>query len=576
MTDPAWTATDRAVTAPAVASEKGHRSSRLWVLLRPYRRWIVVGATLGFLAIGSAVGLMAASAWLISKAALVTNVAEVALAVTAVRVLAISRAAFRYLERFMTHRASLRILADLRVAFYGAIEPLAPARLERRHSGDLLARIVRDVDSLEDLYVRVAVPPVVALLVVAFTALLLGAFDALLAAVAVGGLLVAAVAVPPLLHRVARDASVRLVAARAEADADLVETVTGMADLLAFGAVDRHLERSRAVGRAYDAALERIAWHRGLGNGAGGAVASLTGLVILVVGIGLVTSGRLEGVSLALVVLASVAAFEAVLPASQALQHLDVSRAAASRLGELVDAEPDVVDPSSPAPLPERPGVVVRGLRYRYGPEEPFALDQLDLEIPAGTSLALVGPSGSGKSTLVSLLLRFREYDEGSIFLGDQELRTLAAEDVRASLALVPQRIDLFDATVRDNLALADPGLTDERMRWACGVACVDEVIEALADGYDTRIGEAGVRLSGGERQRLAIARAVLRDAPIVILDEGTADLDEATERRVLDALTPVLAGRTVLFVTHRPSVASRADRVVVLRAPEEPAEVGR
>lgn len=540
------------------------------VLLRPYARWIVVGALLGFLAIGSAVGLMAASAWLISRAAVVTNVAEVALAVTAVRVLAISRAAFRYLERFVTHRASLEILAGLRVWCYRAIEPLAPARLERRHSGDLVARIVRDVDSLEDLYVRVALPPIVAMLVAVLTAVLLGVLEPLLGVVAVAGLAVAGVLLPLVTRTLARAASRRVVTARAAAGATLVDAVTGIADLVVFDAHDRELGRFRQLGREHDASLERLALHRGLGTGLGGLVASLTGLAVLATAIPAITSGRLEPVYLALVVLATVAAFEAVLPLSQSLQQLESSRAAADRLGELIDAQPEVVDPPLPLALPARPGLVVRGLRYRYGPEEPEALAGLDLEIPAGGSLALVGPSGAGKSTLVSLLLRFREYRQGSIQLGGRELRDLAADDVRGAIALVPQRIDLFDATIRDNLAVADAGLSEARMRWACQVACIDAVVEALPDGYDTRIGEDGVRLSGGERQRLAIARAILRDAPIVILDEATSDLDAATEQRVLDALAPVLEGRTTLFVTHRSAVAARAKRTLELPAPPE------
>jgi ATP-binding cassette subfamily C protein CydC len=539
-------------------------------LLRPYGRWIVVGALLGFLAIGSAVGLMAASAWLISRAASVTNVAEVALAITAVRVLAISRAAFRYLERVVTHRASLDVLAGLRVWFFRAIEPLAPARLDRRHSGDLMARIVRDVDSLEDLYVRVAVPPFVAVLVAVLTAVLLGAFDPLLALLGVAGLAVAGLLLPIVTRRLASTASRRVVSARAALDAGIIDTVSGIADLVVFDTASRQPRRLQGLARTHDAALERIALHRGLGAGLGSLVASSTGLALLVVAIPLVTSGRLDGVYLALIILAAIAAFEAVLPLSQSVQQLDASRAAAERIGELVDATPEVVDTAEPLTMPERSDLVVRGLSYRYGPDEPAALAGLDLEIPAGRSLALVGPSGAGKSTFVNLLLRFRAYEEGTISLGGRELRSLAADDVRAAISLVPQRVDLFDATVRDNLAVADAGLSEERMRWACRVACIDEVIEALPDGYDSRIGEDGARLSGGERQRLAIARAVLRDAPILVLDEATSDLDEATEKRVLDALAPVLLGRTTLFVTHRWTVAARADSIVELDVPVE------
>jgi thiol reductant ABC exporter CydC subunit len=564
------TAATQGMDALEGTAPHGGGSRLMLSLLRPYGRWIVIGALLGFLAVGSAVGLLAASAWLISRAAIVSNVAEVALAITAVRVLAIARAAFRYLERFVTHRASLQILAGLRVWFYRAIEPLAPAALDRRHSGDLLARIVRDVDSLEDLYVRVAVPPIVAALVAILTAVLLGAFEPLLGVVAVIGLAIAGAVIPLVTRRLARVASIQAISARAAVDTTVIDVARGIADLIAFDATERQLQRLRGLGQEHDASLERIALHRGLGAGLGGLVASLTGLAVLVVAIPLVSSGQLDGVYLALVVLAAIAAFEAVLPLGQSIQQLDASRAAAARLGDLVDATPEVIDSAEPLALPDGHDLVVRGLRYRYGPDEPEALAGLDLEVPAGDTLALVGPSGAGKSTLVSLLLRFREYAEGTIRLGGRELRSIAADEVRASIALVPQRIHLFDATIRDNLSLADDELSEERMRWACAIACIDTVIEALPEGYDTRIGEDGVRLSGGERQRIAIARAILRDAPILILDEATSDLDESTERRVLDALQPVIRDRTTIFVTHRTSVASRADRVVELEIPAD------
>jgi ABC-type multidrug transport system fused ATPase/permease subunit len=286
-------------------------------------------------------------------------------------------------------------------------------------------------------------------------------------------------------------------------------------------------------------------------------------VVVLALAIPLVTDGRLDGVLLAVIPLVAIASFEATLPMTQAFQHVDASREAAARLFELIDAAPEVVDP----PMPARPGpshaVEVRDLHFRYAPDEPFVLDGLDLRIPDGGSLALVGPSGSGKTTLVNLLLRFRAWDEGRILLGGTDLRDLAQDDVRGAIAVVPQRIDLFDASVRANLELADAELTDERMVAACRAAAIQEVIEALPEGYDTRIGEDGVRLSGGERQRLAIARALVKDAPILVLDEPTANLDAATEQRVLDGLAGAMVGRTTLVITHRETVAARMDGVV-------------
>jgi ATP-binding cassette subfamily C protein CydC len=522
------------------------------------------GALLGCLAIGSNVGLMAVSAYLISKSALVTNVAEVALAITAVRVLAISRAAFRYLERYVTHRSTLRILAELRAWFFAAIEPLAPARLEHR-TGDLLSRAIADVDTLEDFYVRAALPPIVAAGVTAFATILLGVLEPVLGLVLLAFLLLAGWVLPVASRRLTREAAARSVAVRAEVEAALFDHVEGSAEVAVYDQAGRSTERQMTLAEGLDQARERVALVRGIGTGLSALAASLAGIVVLALAIPLVTGGQLDGVLLAVVPLAAIASFEATLPMTQAFQHVDASRQAASRLFELIDAPPEVVDPAEP--LPPGPGhaIEIQGLRFSYGPNEPLVLDGLDLAIPDGGSLGLVGPSGSGKSTLVSLLLRFRAFDEGRILLGGRDLRELAQDDVRAAIAVVAQRIDLFDASVRANLSLADPELTDERMVAACRAAAIHEVIEALPEGYDSRIGEDGVRLSAGERQRLAIARALVKDAPVLILDEPTANLDAETEQRVLDGLAVAMTGRTTLVITHRPAVAERMDRVVML-----------
>ncbi len=541
---------------------------RLLRLMWPFRTWILGGAVLGTLAIGSSVGLMAVSAYLISRSALISNVADVALAVTAVRVLAIARAAFRYLERYVSHRATLRILADLRAWFYEAIEPLAPARLESHRAGDLMTRIVRDVDTLEDFYVRVLLPPMVAIAVTTFTSLALGFFSPVLGLVVMAFLLLTGAVLPVVSRWITRQPSLAVVAARAQLDAALVDGITGMADLVVFDQQGRQRSAQLALGQTLDQAQERIALLRGVSAGLGALAATLAGVALLGVAIPLVTDGQLDGVFLALIPLAAIASFEAVQALSPALQQLDTSRAAASRLFALIDAEPEVLDPPDPAPLPASRAISIEGLRFRYGPEEPMVFDGLDLEVPAGSSLGLVGPSGVGKSTIVSLLLRFREYHEGRILLGGTDLRALAADDVRATIGVVSQRVDLFDATIRDNLALADAEVTDGRIVDACRMADLHTVIEAMPNGYDTRIGEQGIRLSGGERQRLAIARVVIKDAPILILDEATANLDEATEGRVLRGLEEFMAGRTTLIISHRRSVATRADQVVILGRP--------
>jgi ABC-type multidrug transport system fused ATPase/permease subunit len=305
----------------------------------------------------------------------------------------------------------------------------------------------------------------------------------------------------------------------------------------------------------------------------GGLHSSLTGLLmnlatlaVLVVAISLVDSTRLNGVYLALLIMATIAGFEAVLPLPQALQTLDGSLEAARRLFEIVDAEPAISDPASPASAPAGYALRADDLRFAYDPEGHPALDGVSFQLPQGGQLAIVGPSGAGKSTLVYLLLRFWDYQSGSLLLAGKELQRYRQEEVRRLVAVVSQHTHLFNATVRDNLCLARPEATSADLIEAAQQAQIHEFIQSLPDGYETWIGEQGLRLSGGQRQRLAIARAILKDAPMLVLDEPTANLDALTEREVMGALQSLMRGRTSLVITHRLVGLEAADEILVLR----------
>ena len=540
---------------------------RLLKLVLEHWPWLVAGGFLGVIAVGSNVALMGLSAYLISKAAIATSVAELALAVTGVRVLAISRATFRYLERYTTHRAMFRILSTVRVWFYRALEPLAPARLVDRRSGDLLTRLVDDVDALEDFYIKVLLPPVVAAVMVASMSIVYGAFDLALG-LALAGFLVLTGVVLPLTSRWLSSVPAAAVATiRGDVGAMLVDEVQGVADLVALDAAAAHRERLLARARELDQARGRLGAIEGVANALSGLFASLAAMVILVLAIPMVTAGTLEGVFLATLPLAAIAAFEAVQPLSRALQLYDTTRASARRIFELVDEEPPVSDPAAPAPSPSTDALEIEGLSFRFAETEPWVLRDLTLVVGAGERVALVGPSGSGKSTLVSLLLRFWDYDTGTIRVGGRELHELTQDEARAQLSVVPQDVHLFNATIEDNLMVADAYATREDLERACAVARLDAFIDSLPSGYDTVVGEDGTMLSGGERRRLAIARAVLKDAPVAILDEASADLDSTTESQLWSALDPWLEGKTVLVISHRPTIGSHVDRVVELGA---------
>jgi ATP-binding cassette, subfamily C, bacterial CydC len=546
-------------------------AGRLLQLVRSQRIWLVVGVLLSFLAVATNVALMALSAYLISRAAVVSNVAEIALAITGVRVLAIGRAAFRYLERYVTHRSTFAILTELRVWFFASIEPFAPARLSRRRSGDLLGRIVGDIDTLEDVYVRIVVPPIVAAMVALFGGLLLGTFAPILGVVLVGFMVASGVALPIASARWSAVAGQQEVEVRGELGAMIVDEVHGLGDLLVLDRASTHRAAMLDLGETVDASVDRQATVRAVSSAASTALAGLAGVTVLAIGIDLIGRGQLDGVYLALLPLAAIACFEVIGPLAQSFALRKRTDVAASRLFELIDAPPGpgevVPDSDRPTVVPDGFGIDVVGLRFRYGPDEPLVLDGLDLTVPSGGSLAIVGPSGSGKSTLVNLLLRFWDAETGEIRVGGRDILGYSVDELREMLGVVAQDVHLFNGTIRDNLAVADADATDDAIEAACRLAQVHAFIETLPLGYETRIGENGLLLSGGERQRIAIARAVIKDAPILVLDEATAGLDVATERDLMFGLAPFIAGRTTIVVSHRPSIAARMDKVIRLEA---------
>ena len=544
---------------------------RLLKLMIPFRWWILAGVLLSFAVTGASVGLMAVSAYLISKAAIARDMADLAIWITGVRFFAVSRAALRYAERYITHLATFRILTRLRVWFYSAIEPLAPARLVQARSGDLLTRIVADIETLENFYLRVVIPPLAAALVTLLACLLLGSFDARLAVALLAFAVLTGVFLPWATLRLSRQPAAGAIQARAGLNATLVDDIQGFADVLAFGQEAACLARMQRLDRQLSQAQERLASARGLANGLGALFASLAGLTVLLLAIPLVSGGQIDGVFLALLPLTAIASFEAIQPLNQAAQMLETSQSAARRIFELIDAEPAAPDeprlpPILSADLPSSSYTIdVRDLRFRYAPDEPYVLDGLSLSVPAGGRVAITGPNGSGKSSLVNLLLRFWDYEEGTIHIGGRNMRELAADDVRALIGVVPQHTHLFNATIRDNLYLANSDASDADLIAACRQAELHDFIQGLPQGYETMIGDNGLLLSGGERQRLAIARAILKGAPILILDEATSQLDALTEQRLLQSLEGFMAGRTTLIISHRRAGLRNVDHIIAL-----------
>lgn len=535
-----------------------------------HRAQLASAALAGSLAAACAIGLIGTAAFLISRAALHPPVLYLMVAMTAVRAFGIGRGVFRYAERLAGHEAALRILADVRVSVYRRLERLAPAGLGTFRSGDLISRLVGDIDGLADRWLRVRLPYAVAATAGAGTVALMAALLPPAGVVVAVTLAAAALVAPWLASLVARRAERQLAPRRGELAAVSLDVLRGAGELAAFGAEQAGLAQMSAA----DLAVSRCEGRSALGRGTGAAVAALAagGAVwgSLVLGIGAVTAGALSGVLLAVLVLVPLAAHEVFAGLAPAAQQLPRIRSAGARVAGVL-AAPDPVREPGPGRAKTLPpaapyDIRIDGLAARWRPDGPDVLRGVSLVIPAGQRVAITGPSGSGKTTLAMVLLRFLDPAAGTVTLGGVDITTLDGDALRTVIGLCAQDAHIFDSTLAENLRLARPAASHAELREALRRARLLGWADSLPDGLDTAVGEHGARLSGGQRQRLALARVLLADFPVVILDEPAEHLDEETAAALTHDLLAETRDRTVLLITHRTSMLGAADRVLALR----------
>ncbi len=544
----------------------------LLVLSPAPRRRLAAAVALGALTVVFGVGLMALAGYLISRAAERPAILSLMVVIVGVRFFGLGRPIVRYLERLASHDVALRVLGRVRRRFYEQIEPLAPAGLGCYRHGDLLSRMVADVDALQDLYLRGLEPPLVAVLA---GAVAVGAATAVLPAaglVLAGGLLTGGCVVPALGGALAARAGRRTAPARGDLAAELVELVGGAAELVAFGAEPVRLARVSAADRTLVQLARRDALATGMGDGLIVVVTGLTVGGVVALAVAASGAGRLDRVFIAVLPLLVLAAFEAVTPLVAAARALSATLAAGRRILELSAQTPAIRDPARPAPPPRWPfAVALEDLRAGY-PNEPHpVLDGISLRLEPGERVALIGPSGSGKTTVVNLLLRFLDPEQGRVTVGGRDLREYRQVDVRRMFALAGQESHLFSATIRDNLLVAHPAATDAELERALGRARIGEWVARLPAGLDTVVGEQGRALSGGQRQRIVLARALLAHAPVLVLDEPTAHLDTGTAEEFIGDVLAAADGRTVLLITHRPEGLGLVDQVLSLSPARAP-----
>ncbi len=603
------------------ALRDGRNLLRLAALMRPHWRRAALGVLLALAAALANIGLLALSSWFIASMALAGAVGaamDYTLPAAGVRAFAIIRAAGRYAERLVNHDTTFRILSSIRLWFFRRIEPLAPARLAEFRGGDLLARIRADIDTLDDFYVRGLVPALTAVLVCACMLPFLARIDPAVAWID-GAALAASGLIVPLALGSASAAPGRLsVRDSAELRASIVEEVEGMAELVVLGAAEAHARSTDERARSLEADRRRIDSLRALGDASIPAMAALAAALAALVLVPRVASGGLGRADLAMLTVLVLASFESVLPLPAAIQKAGEMAQAARRLFEIIDAKPAVASrasevsaggaeieagrarpsaggraamgerlqptgtaaatPAATAPAAEPPvaspsppaiGLSIRDLRFRYAPDLPLVFDGFSLELAPGARVGLAGPSGAGKSTLVNLLLRFWDYEGGGIELGGRDLRSFDPDQARAHFSVIPQSPFLYHASIRENLLLAarpQGGPSDEaveaRLREALEAAQLSRFVAGLSEGLDTVVGETGRAVSGGEAQRIAAARAFLKDAPIMLLDEPTEGLYDRNADALLAAIAERAAGRTLLIISHRERDLALAERV--------------
>jgi thiol reductant ABC exporter CydC subunit len=553
-----------------VASQRGEESllrrlGRLVALMGPERRRFAGAVGAGFARHFLTLAAAGVSAWLVGRAATGASIGEMEIALIVLAALVIPVAVTAWLDEYLSHIVAFRVLVYVRERIYGAFERLAPGYLLERRSGDLGAAAISDVEELESFFAHTLGPLVVAVAVPVAALIALLAFHWALALALLPALVLLA-SVPVWLRKRAEAQGSELRQRIGNLSAESVDTLQGLRELIAFGASKQHLRKVRESDRALQDTKVANGLRSGVEHAATDAISALGLLAVLGTAALLVTRGALEPELFPVAVVLAATTFQPVIAVTEAARDLNLVLAAAERIDTIVDASPAVVDRVSQSPPGKiEPRVRFAGVSFCYGPQLPDAVTDVSFEIAPGETLALVGHSGAGKSTCAQLLLRMWDVRQGAVTIGGHDLRDFPQEELRRLLTLVPQDAYLFNISLRENIRLGRPDADDEEVRSAAQAALADEFITTLPDGYDTVAGELGARLSGGQRQRIAIARALLKDAPILVMDEAVSNLDAASEQEVTAAMAAAREGRTTLVIAHRLSTIRSADRVVVL-----------
>ncbi|MDM2944836.1 cysteine/glutathione ABC transporter ATP-binding protein/permease CydC [Citrobacter sp. Cm038] len=536
-------------------------------LYKRHKWMLTLGIVLAIITLLASIGLLTLSGWFLSASAVVgvTGIYSFnyMLPAAGVRGAAITRTAGRYFERLVSHDATFRVLQHLRIYTFSKLLPLSPAGLARYGQGELLNRVVADVDTLDHLYLRVLSPLTGAFVVIVVVTLGLSVLDLTLAITLGGIMLLTLFILPPIFYQAGKSTGQSLTHLRGQYRQQLTSWLQGQAELTIFGASERYRTQMEATEMQWHEAQRRQSELTALSQAVMLLVGALAVIMMLWMASGGVGGNTQPGALIALFVFCALAAFEALAPVTGAFQHLGQVIASALRITELSEQQPEVTFPEAGSSVTEQITLTLRDVSFSYPGQAQNALDTLSLQAKPGEHIAILGRTGCGKSTLLQLLTRAWDPQSGEILINDQPISALSESSLRQSISVVPQRVHLFSATLRDNLLLAAPHASDEVLSGMLSRVGLEKLL--ADDGLNAWLGEGGRQLSGGELRRLAIARALLHDAPLMLLDEPTEGLDATTESQMLELIGDVMRDKTVLMVTHRLRGLSRFDQIIVM-----------
>lgn len=536
-------------------------------LYKRHKWMLTLGVVLAILTLLASIGLLTLSGWFLSASAVAGFAGlysfNYMLPAAGVRGTAIARTAGRYFERLVSHDATFRVLQHLRIFTFSKLLPLSPAGLARFRQGDLLNRVVADVDTLDHLYLRVISPLVGAFVVIVVVTLGLCMLDVPLALTLGGIMLLTLLMLPPLFYRAGKATGEKLTRLRGDYRQQLTSWLQGQAELTIFGASRRYRARMESTELSWHEAQRRQSELTALSQALMLLIGGFAVIAMLWMAAGGVGGNTQPGALIALFVFCALAAFEALAPVTGAFQHLGQVIASAVRITQIVEQTPEVQFKEGHSVVPDSVAVQLTEVTFAYEGQTQNALDGINLTVQAGQHVAILGRTGCGKSTLLQLLTRAWDPRQGQILFNTTPLTDFNEQTLRKIVSVVPQRVHLFSATLRDNLLLASPTASDEALCAVLEKVGLHKLLED--DGLNAWLGEGGRQLSGGELRRLAVARALLHDAPFMLLDEPTEGLDATTESQILDLLAQTMKNKTVLMVTHRLRGLANFDQIIVM-----------